>query len=205
MTPYGEVKSEVAAEIVTAVAWLTSVRGDYLGLVTGNSDDVRVLPARSGLSHSDAAVQAVRRANPEGGGPALLQLLRRAETMVRRRSLIFLVTDTAQITQRLRPNIRRLLTRHQVYVILVEDMNPTIGGTPDTTLRDVDLGDLPDFLADDERLAMEWSSVIRNQHRMAVAELRSLGIRFAFTASRQGVLDALIEVLGGGRRGALTA
>lgn len=201
--PSGESKADIAGEIATALAWMTSVRGDHMGLVAGNSDNVRTLPARSGLSHSEAAVEAVRRVSPQGGGPIVPQLLRRAETLVHRRSMIFLVTDFAQVTPVLRPHLRRLMTRHSVFVLLVEDLDPTTAGGAE--LRDVDFGDLPDFVGEDQRLAMEWSRVIQNQRAYAQNELRALGVRSAAVSSMAAVLDSLVEVLGGGRRGALSA
>lgn len=203
IAPSSESKAEIAGEITTALAWMTSVRGDHLGLVTGNSQGVVTLPARSGVSHSELAVKAVVRADPQGGTAVVPQLLRRAETLVRRRSLVFLVTDLAQIAPPIRGPLRRLATRHSVAVLIADDFDPT--KTAMREIRDIELGELPDFVGEDAALAKEWEQVISRQRHYAEEALRSLGLRFAFVDSRQAVLDALVQVLGGGRRGTLTA
>lgn len=189
-------KKEVGEEFCTAIAWLSAMRGDLLGLVVGNAQNVRSFPARSGLAHAETALRVAVSAQVGDPGPDVATILRRLETTIPRRSMIFLVTDQQQITPDLWRPLRRMLVRHSIRVLLVDDLDPTQLAT-DQDLMDVAGGPLPDFVRQDQTIAYQWAIATNDQRRRAEEMLRALHIPFAHAGSREDVLPALVEVLGG--------
>lgn len=199
----GEQKALVAQEFATAIAWMASARGDMLGMVAGNRSQVRAYPARSGLNHAQKLASAVVRVDPTGAGPDLDALLRRFDAQTRRRSMVFIVTDAHQLNPRTEPLLRRLLMRHAVYALPITDLDPTVA--TQSNLSDIQMGALPDFVRGDPALSYQWQTANRRQRELTERMLQTLRVPYAYASTRADVLDALIEVLGGGRRGSLTA
>lgn len=189
-------KKDVADEVCTAVSWLTARRSDHLGLVIGNEERVRFFPARSGFAHAETVVRAVAATSVDSPGPDVPRLLRRAETGLRRRSLLLLVTDRQQVTPHLVRSLRRLQTRHRVGVVLVDDFDPTADGGS-AALADVRGGPLPRFVRGDPAIASQWAAVRGAEDARARALLDQARIPWAAAGTPAEVLPALITVLGG--------
>ena len=89
LAPSGETKEEIALTACEAIAWLSVARGDQIGLVAGDSERVRFMPARSGNAHAETVVRRIEEditlSSPHSDVP---KLLARARTVTQRRSLI---------------------------------------------------------------------------------------------------------------------
>ena len=196
-----ETKEEVAEEFATAITWLTAMRGDLLGLVAGNADQVETVPARVGTSHSQTILRMVTRPQVDWPPGDLAKLLSRVDKTVPRRSLILVVADRAGITEAALASLRRLQMRHWVGVLLVEDFDPT---TADVGAVSADVlgGELPSFVAGHPQIAAQWKAAVAQQRSLAGRGLRRYHIPFAAAGSRTQVLPALIELFeSGGTRG----
>lgn len=193
----GMTKKQVADEFSTAIAWLTAMRGDLLGLVVGNSQKVRAFPARSGLTHAETVLRVANGGAVSDPPPGVPQLLRRLDTTLQHRSMILLVTDQQQITPEVWRPLRRLLTRHRVGVLLVNDLDPTRAGAEDR-LADVQAGAIPDFVKNDPTIAHQWAIALREQRRRSHELLATLRIPFAEAGSEADILPALVQILEGG-------
>ena len=64
LAPSGETKEEVALAACEAIAWLSTARGDQIGLVAGDDKRVRFMPARSGNAHARRCCAASKRTSP---------------------------------------------------------------------------------------------------------------------------------------------
>ena len=197
LAPSGETKEEIALAACEAIAWLSVARGDQIGLVAGDAERVRFMPARSGNAHAETIMRRIEEditlSSPHSDVP---KLLARARTVTRRRSLIVIVTDATQPepTRLSDDLIKSLSVRHQVIQVSVADMNPA-DIDQDTTIIDVTEGPLPDFLRRDEQLAREASMVVE-QRRAAVAKmLDTRGVIQVSVSSSEGVPRALIKAL----------
>ena len=197
LAPSGETKEEVALAACEAIAWLSVARGDQIGLVAGDSERVRFLPARSGNAHAETVLRRIEEditlSSPHSDVP---KLLARARTVIQRRSLIVIVTDAMQPepTRVADDLIKSLLVRHRVIQVSVADMNPA-DIDQDRTVIDVNEGPLPDFLRRDEQLAREASMVVE-QRRAAVAKmLDTRGVIQVSVASSGEVPRALLRAL----------
>ena len=197
LAPSGETKEEVALAACEAIAWLSVARGDQIGLVAGDSERVRFLPARSGNAHAETVLRRIEEditlSSPHSDVP---KLLARARTVIQRRSLIVIVTDATQPepTRVADDLIKSLSVRHRVIQVSVADMNPA-DIDQDKTVIDVNEGPLPDFLRRDEQLAHDASMVVE-QRRAAVAKmLDTRGVIQVSVSSSEGVPRALLRAL----------
>ncbi|WP_455150769.1 DUF58 domain-containing protein [Schaalia odontolytica] len=197
LAPSGETKEEGALAACEAIAWLSVARGDQIGLVAGDSERVRFLPARSGNAHAETVLRRIEEditlSSPHSDVP---KLLARARTVIQRRSLIVIVTDATQPepTRVADDLIKSLSVRHRVIQVSVADMNPA-DIDRDKTVIDVNEGPLPDFLRRDEQLARDASMVVE-QRRAAVAKMLDMrGVIQVSVSSSEGVPRALLRAL----------
>ena len=76
LAPSGETKEEVALTACEAIAWLSVARGDQIGLVAGDSERVRFMPARSGNAHAETVMRRIEEditlSSPHSDVPKLL-------------------------------------------------------------------------------------------------------------------------------------
>lgn len=196
--PSQERKSDIAGELVSALAWLTAYRGDHLGLVAGNSKDIVAMPARSGVAHAQTLLRVATGSKPTGAGPDMEAVLRRVGAVRRGRSLITVITDPAQMDLVSKQQLRRLTTKHEVAVFLTEDadLGRDLQKNP---VEDVGLGLLPDFAVSGGEIDYQFkASRAMMRHRVA-EKLRGFGINWAAVTSLEMVPAALISVFGGGR------
>ena len=170
LAPSGETKEEVALTACEAIAWLSVARGDQIGLVAGDAERVRFMPARSGNAHAETIMRRIEEditlSSPHSDVP---KLLARARTVTRRRSLIVIITDATQPepTRLSDDLIKSLSVRHQVILVSVQDIDPT-SLAEGTHVVDVNEGPLPDFLLRDSQLAGEAANLVA-MRRYAVA------------------------------------
>ena len=197
LAPSGETKEEVALAACEAIAWLSVARGDQIGLVAGDAERVRFMPARSGNAHAETIMRRIEEditlSSPHSDVP---KLLARARTVTRRRSLIVIVTDATQPepTRLSDDLIKSLSVRHQVILVSVEDIDPT-SLEEGTNVVDVTEGPLPDFLLRDSQLAGEAANLVAMRRQAVVQMLDNRGVIRVDVGSSEDVPRALMRAL----------
>lgn len=197
LAPSGETKEEIAIAACEAIAWLSVARGDQIGLVAGDAERVRFMPARSGNAHAETIMRRIEEditlSSPHSDVP---KLLARARTVTRRRSLIVLVTDATQPepTRLSDDLIKSLSVRHQVIVVSVEDIDPT-SLDEGTNVVDVTEGPLPDFLLRDSQLAGEAANLVAMRRHAVAQMLDKRGVIRVDVGSSEDVPRALMRAL----------
>ena len=197
LAPSGETKEEVALAACEAIAWLSAARGDQIGLVAGDAERVRFMPARSGNAHAETIMRRIEEditlSSPHSDVP---KLLARARTVTRRRSLIVIVTDSTQPepTRLSDDLIKSLSVRHQVMVVSVQDIDPT-SLEEGTNVVDVTEGPLPDFLLRDSQLAGEAANLVAMRRQAVVQMLDNRGVIRVDVGSSEDVPRALMRAL----------
>ena len=197
LAPSGETKEEVALAACEAIAWLSVARGDQIGLVAGDAERVRFMPARSGNAHAETIMRRIEEditlSSPHSDVP---KLLARARTVTRRRSLIVIVTDATQPepTRLSDDLIKSLSVRHQVMVVSVQDIDPT-SLEEGTNVVDVTEGPLPDFLLRDSQLAGEAANLVAMRRHAVAQMLDKRGVIRVDVGSSQDVPRALMRAL----------
>lgn len=201
LAPSGETKEEIALAACEAIAWLSVARGDQIGLVAGDDERVRFMPARSGNAHAETVLRRIEEditlASPHANVP---KLLARVRTVTRRRSLIVIVTDSTQPTATRETDdlIKSLSVRHQVILISIEDIDPTTL-EKGTEVVDVNEGPLPDFLLRDSQLAGEAANVVAMRRAAVKQLLDQRGVIHVDVSSSEEIPHALMRAL---KRGA---
>ena len=197
LAPSGETKEEIALAACEAIAWLSVARGDQIGLVAGDDERVRFMPARSGNAHAETVLRRIEEditlASPHANVP---KLLARVRTVTRRRSLIVIVTDSTQPTATRETDdlIKSLSVRHQVILISIEDIDPTTL-EKGTEVVDVNEGPLPDFLLRDSQLAGEAANLVAMRRHAVAQMLDNRGVIRVDVGSSQDVPRALMRAL----------
>lgn len=197
LAPSGETKEDIALTACEAIAWLSVARGDQIGLVAGDAERVRFMPARSGNAHAETIMRRIEEditlSSPHSDVP---KLLARARTVTRRRSLIVIVTDSTQPepTRLSDDLIKSLSVRHQVMVVSVQDIDPT-SLEEGTNVVDVTEGPLPDFLLCDSQLAGEAANLVAMRRQAVVQMLDNRGVIRVDVGSSEDVPRALMRAL----------
>ena len=197
LAPSGETKEDIALTACEAIAWLSVARGDQIGLVAGDAERVRFMPARSGNAHAETIMRRIEEditlSSPHSDVP---KLLARARTVTRRRSLIVIVTDATQPepTRLSDDLIKSLSVRHQVMVVSVEDIDPT-SLEEGTNVVDVTEGPLPDFLLRDSQLAGEAANLVAMRRHAVAQMLDNRGVIRVDVGSSADVPRALMRAL----------
>lgn len=129
--PSGELKHDVAANVIGAMGLITLRRSDEIGMVFGDargSVDVRL---RRGETHVEHMLH--RYHHHVGTGPASSHVLTQLDWVARhqrRPLLIVVVSDEPDVDDRLDGALTRLTARHDVMWVMVSDM-PAIGSDAD--------------------------------------------------------------------------
>ncbi len=201
LTPTREVKAEVAVLLAEVLAWIARSRGDQVGLVSGDAERIRQIPARQGTEHLETLLRRLERdMGPDAPPSDLSRVLQRVLTATGRRSLVVIITDEARPTPANEPDLRRLRTRHEVVVLAIADLNPAAVTARDGVVVDVDGGVLPDFLRDDAAIRREAEATLA-AHAVAVqGMLRRRGIERGIVTGTDDVVDVLVDVLRRQRR-----
>ncbi|MDO5495009.1 MAG: DUF58 domain-containing protein [bacterium] len=201
LAPSGETKAEVAIYVAEVIAFLARSRGDLVGLVAGDAERIRQVPARQGTEHLETLLRQLR-TDMTADAPAsdVTKVLRRALTGVSRRSLVVILTDEARPDPGSELDLRRLRTRHEVMVIAVADMRPTELTGPGGVIVDVDGGEVPDFVRRDAQIRAEAAAAVERRKASVRAMLRRRGINSVVVRGTEDAVDALIDLLGRQRR-----
>jgi uncharacterized protein (DUF58 family) len=189
-------KDSVLTELAVCLAKLFTQGGNRVGAILYDHRRQRVIPARSGRNHVLHLTHELTRdgtALPDGATTDLDAMLRLASSTIRRRSLIFIVSDF--ITEAdWEPALTRLNHRHEVVTIRVVD--PMELDLPDLGLvliEDAETGE--QFLADtsDPLFQHRLRLQVEARERAITASMRRAGV----TAHRLGTDEDLAEALVG--------
>ena len=178
----GEVrKRNVSADFVAVLARVLTRHGNKVGaLFYGESVD-RMLPARSGRRHVLALLHAMLvRPQPTENKPTdLAELLRSAASVMRRRSLVFVVSDFISVPG-WEQHLGQLAQRHEVIAVRLHD--PLESQLPDIgmlVVQDAESG---------EQIFVDTADKGFRKRFAAAAERRESRLRGAF---RSAGVDAL--------------
>lgn len=201
LAPSGGTKADVAIFVAEILAFLARNRGDLVGLVSGDSERVRQVPARQGTEHLETMLRHLASDMSHTGPPSQLsQVLRRVLTGVRRRSLVVVLTDEARPELSTEQDLKRLRTRHEVMVISVADLRPTELTHGGGLVLDVDGGEVPDFVRRDPQIRTEAATAVERRKAAVRAMLSRRGIKSVVVRGTEDAVDALIDLLGRQRR-----
>ena len=154
-------KLEVATEVAALLAFSAIRNNDKVGLVAFSDRVEKFVPARKGQQHVLRIIRELLYTKPHGRGTNIVEALRYANHLQRRRSVIFLLSDF--LTEDYEATLRVTGRRHDVVAIMLSD--PREEQLPNAglvTLEDAETGALavvdtgnPSVRAEYYRLALE--------------------------------------------------
>ncbi len=112
-------RSDLAGEVVTVLALAAARNNDRVGLLLATDRIERYTAPRKGRRHALRVVSELLGFEPGGTGTELGGALESLETLLRRRAVIFLVSDF--LAEGWEPALGRLARRHDVIAIALED------------------------------------------------------------------------------------
>lgn len=125
VTPAAEPKAELAVHAAGILGYLAQRHGDRVGLVHGDAGGAHFRPAREGERHLDRLLGVVYDAIGSATAPAdLAGLIEHALPRLRRDAIAIVVTDDADVDERLETAIRRLARAHDTLWVGIADANP---------------------------------------------------------------------------------
>lgn len=138
-----QTKRELVVDFAAVVARLLTKRGNRVGAVLYSGGVDSVLPPRGGRNQALALIHQITRGDKpvRGGVTHLDEVLDRAAQTIRRRSLVFVVSDFISPTG-WEAAFQRMATRHEVIAVWVQD--PRESEIPDVghlLLEDAETGE----------------------------------------------------------------
>ena len=141
-----ESKKEVALMAIGTIAYLVDKNGDSVSAIYKTKKDIRLFPFKTGLYNIEKILNSYEKEISEEGN--LENLINYVLKFIRRRMIIFIVTDIDGMNNTSEETLRRLSLLHDVMFINVSDALMTGYNTFDV---DQDRY-IPDYILEDEKL-----------------------------------------------------
>jgi uncharacterized protein (DUF58 family) len=165
-------KRDLAVTVAGVLGYVAVRHGDLVAMAWGDADECHQNPPARGELALERHLEAIHEATTTDAGasdlPGLLEYVVRT---IRRRTLLFVISDVHEIDDRTAAVLRRLSVQHEVLFVTVGDLDPTGDAVELEDLVDVDTGwQLPDWLGADEELRRQYADVV-------IADANALGRR----------------------------
>jgi uncharacterized protein (DUF58 family) len=198
----GQVKKlQTAIEFVALLARVLTARGNRVGAVLYGSkvDQVdQVLPARSGRRHVLHLMRAMQQRPPlrlvKGGGMTdLAHLLKAGQSVIRRRSLIFVLSDFISAPGWDKP-LAQLAQRHEVVAVRLHD--PLEQELPDIGLmlmQDAETGEQLFVDTGDKAFRKRFAAAAARREEALLTGLANAGVDALELSTSQPLLDTVLR------------
>lgn len=139
----GQFKRELAAELAAVLSFAATTNNDKVGLLIFTDKPELIVPPRKGKRHVLRMVRDLLVFTPEGRGTSIESALDTINRVVKRRSIIFLISDFLVEPESLRRPLAATNRRHDVIALDLHD--PMEHQIPDVglmVLEDAETGEL---------------------------------------------------------------
>jgi len=197
-----EKKSTISAEFVAVLARLLTSHGNRVGAMLYGADVEAVIPARNGRRHVLHLLHRMsgRPPAPEGRGTDLEAFLRAAISTLRRRSLVFIVSDFISESAWQRP-LLQLAQRHEVIAVRLHD--PLEAELPDLGLvvfQDAETGEQLFVDTHDKGFRERFSALSLEKEGQLRQAFAQAGVDALELATDADIADTVIRFAGLRRR-----
>jgi uncharacterized protein (DUF58 family) len=189
----GRRKNELAAELAATLAFAATRNHDKVGLLLFSDRVERFLPPKKGRGHVFRVIREVLDAHPEGRGTDLAQALSFLDRVVRKKAVVFVVSDFLDA-----PNfdvaLSRVGRRHDLALFRVED--PGERELPDVGLlavEDVETGGRSWVDTGDMGVRRFFARNAAEQARALETSLRKLGVDLVRIGTKDEVAAPLMR------------
>ncbi|GCF09658.1 hypothetical protein KDI_32220 [Dictyobacter arantiisoli] len=190
-------KREQALEFVALAGQLLSRAGNRLGALLFAEYPGLLIPPACGHVHLTRLLTQLHQqvADPHGGPTDLTAVLKRAHTVIRRRSLIVLISDFL-VTDGWQSTLAKLAQRHEIIAVRITD--PREGELPDVglvTFEDPETGQQLLVDTSNARLRARFQQSAHQQTQRLQADLIRCGSELLSLSTDAELLATLISFL----------
>ena len=139
----GQFKRELAAELAAVLSFAATTNNDKVGLLVFTDKPELIVPPRKGKRHVLRMVRDLLVFTPEGSGTSIESALDTINRVVKRRSIIFLISDFLVEPESFRSSLAATNRRHDIIALDLHD--PMEHQIPDVglmMLEDAETGEL---------------------------------------------------------------
>lgn len=115
----GHIKSDLAAELCSVIAFSAIQNNDKVGMITFTDRVEKFIPPRKGIRHVLRVVREAIYNKPEGKGTDLNKILEHLNSVARRRTITFVVSDF--FAPDFKKNLSITNKRHDVIAVNISD------------------------------------------------------------------------------------
>ncbi len=193
-------KRDLAVFVAGMMGYLAVKHQDMVALVHGDAERQHVRPPDNGELYLERLLGAIHDSiSPTAPPSDLAAVLEYAARAIRRRTILVVVSDETEVSERLADSLRRLTAQHEVLFLTIGDLDPTTVSSNGTTLRrlvDVDAGTaVPDWLRRDPRLREQYASLVKSENAGLRRRLDQLGVVHERVHDTETAISAVFRLL----------
>lgn len=190
-------KRDLAVTVAGVLGYIAVRHGDLVALAWGDADGFHQNPPSRGELALERHLEAIHGATRRDAGASdLAGLLEYVIRTVRRRTLLFVISDVYAVDDRLAAALRRLSVQHEVLFVTVGDLDPTDESVDVEDLVDVDTGrPLPEWLGSDDELRREYAALLTADAQAMGRRLEALNVVHVHVPDESTAIRAMFELL----------
>jgi uncharacterized protein (DUF58 family) len=198
----GETKKDIAVMALGVIGYLAHRHGDVVGLVCGDGDGTRSIPAKAGEAHLERLLRTVDAGTSLDAAPSRIQdQLEHVARTVKGRFLLFVVADELAADPAMEQLLRRLRAQHEILWLTIRDAELAGAGPAAVDAFSVaDSSLLMRHLADSPAVAAAYADSALERDAGRHSMFRRAGISEGHVAGSHGVMTELFALLERHRR-----
>lgn len=189
----GRLKSEVAAELCALLAFSALANNDRIGLLIFADEVELLIPPRKGRNHVLRIIREVLAFRSRGRSTNLGHAIATAIKLLKRRSVVFLVSD--YWGQALRKPLALLNRKHDLIALIMTDPRevqlPPMGIVP---FQDAETGEVTWVDTSNEAFRRRYEEIAQQRQEELEHLLASLQIDHAFIECGKPYVDRIVKV-----------
>lgn len=187
-------KRELAVEFAGVAAYIITRHGDKVGAMAFPSAGVPIVPPRTGRRHTLRLLHTLQQGDGKGHGPTdLAATLRNAAGMMKRRHLIFVVSDFIAPGGWEQP-LRELGQRHDMVAVWIrdpaEEALPDVGMVP---VRDPETGAHCWVDTSDKRVRAAFEALVAARRTRVMDAFRQARVDHLELSTAESLVDPLVR------------
>lgn len=164
-------KKDIGIELIASIAFMCLKNNDRIGLVLSSDRIEKHFPARKGRRHIFSMINELAECRPKSKNTDLSVPLAYLAKVLKRKSIIFLISDFMDNIEKVDTALKTLAKRHDIIAVSIEDLRELV--MPDIgliELEDEETGEQLMVNTSDAEFLKEYSKVVTG-HKKAVQKM----------------------------------
>lgn len=188
-----EKKKDIALNAGGTVGYLAAINGNNVGAIFNVNGMIQYFQLKTGLINVERILTEYDRSDLEGYDASLEKSLNYITRYIKRRMIVFVITDAAGISSISDDTLKKLVWQHDVLFISVTD-----GNISDGNAYSVDRGMyVPEYVAQNEKLKKIETDAKEKLRLDNEAKMKRHSIVSAEISCQEELVDRVTELLGG--------